>query len=461
MNRIHRRAIKLAAICGTAGAIAIGSAAAGTSGSESGSTASATERGSQFDVSKAGNVTLTVWWLGNQEVPGIEGWMKQTIAKYHALHPNVTVKTVVQSTDTWTTTQKTACKGRTGPDIWYNWAGTWSLEQVWAGCTVPNESVLSPADLAHVKNIDETRWGGKSWVYPLYRFIYPVVYNKSLFQKAHLNPNKPPANWQQFIAACKKLKAAGITPIALGLKDGFGGEILGSATFQKQLFSSYRNLVQLVVNGNFTSPLWKSWITRAAQLKPYVNNDVNSIAFGDGLSRFEVGMAAMVFGTPGVQATIAQMVKAGKKVSVMKPPVFGGGSYANSLVNTGNGFQVTSWSKNQSTAGSFLAYMHTPERLTALYAQTGNFPADDRWNPKQAKRPTDRLMLGWLAQKRVYYPANYYPTDLDVNGNFVVFQGLLGGKMTVDKAAQTYQSVITKWRKLHAAELQNYKKWAG
>jgi len=415
--------------------------------------------GSQYDVSKDGKITLTLWWLGNQEVPGIEAWMKQTIAKYQKLHPNVTVKTVVESTDTWTQTQKTACKGGAGPDLWYNWAGTWSLEQVWAGCTVPNEAVLSPADLSHVPNVGETRWNGKTWDYPLYRFVYPLVYNKALFRKAGLNPDKPPTTWSAFVAAARKLQAKGITPIALGLKDGFGGEILGSATFQKQLFSNYRSLVQLVIDGNFESATWKSWLQRLEQIKPYFNDDVNSITFGDGLGRFQSGKAAMVFGTPGVQATIADMTKAGKQVGVMKPPVFGKTSYANSLVNTGNGFQVTSWSKHKEAAGNFMAFMHTPERLKALYAQTGNFPADSRWSPAQAKRPTDRAMLAWLAQKNVNYPANYYPTDLDVNGNFVVFQGILGGKMSVDQAAATYQNVITKWRKLHAAELQNYKTW--
>src|SRR5437868_5078968 len=167
--------------------------------------------GSQYDVSKDGNITLTLWWLGNQEVPGIEPWMKETIAAYHKLHPNVTVKTVVESTDTWTQTQKTACKGGAGPDLWYNWAGTWSLEQVWAGCTVPNETVLSPADLSHVPNTGETRWSGKTWDYPLYRFIYPLVYNKALFRKAGLNPERPPTTWSAFVAAAKKLKAAGIT----------------------------------------------------------------------------------------------------------------------------------------------------------------------------------------------------------------------------------------------------------
>jgi ABC-type glycerol-3-phosphate transport system substrate-binding protein len=166
-----------------------------------------------------------------------------------------------------------------------------------------------------------------------------------------------------------------------------------------------------------------------------------------------------VFGTPGVQGTIADMTKAGKKIGVMKPPVFGKAAYADSLVNTGNGFQVTRWSKNKEVAGNFLAYLHSPERLKALYAQTGIFPADNRWSPRQAKLPTDRAMLAWLSQKNVNYPANYYPTDFDVNGNFVVFQGILGGKMTVDEAAKTYSDVITKWRQLHAGEVQNYEKW--
>lgn len=460
--------MKSTAMRGIGGAVAAAAvilALAACGGSSGGSTNSAASSGgshlgSSYDVSKAGKVTLTMWWLGDQEVPGIQDWMKGVIAGYEKAHPNITIKQVVQSTDSWTQTQTIACKGKSGPDLWYNWAGAWSLEQAWQGCTVPNERVLSAADLSHTPNIAETRWQGQTWMYPLYRFVYPIVINEALYRKAGLDPSNPPQTWDAFLAACRKLQAKGIQPIALGLKDGFGGEILGSATFQKQIFSNYNALTQMVVDGNFTDAQWKSWITRAAQLKPYVNDDVNSLRFGDALSSFQAGKAAMVAGTPGVQATIAAMEKAGKKVTVMKPPVFGNGAYANSLVQTGNGFQVTSWSKHPEVAGSFIAYMHTPANLASLYKMTGNFPADDRWSPDVVTSPTDKAMLGWLGQKSVYYPANYYPTDLDVNGNFVVFQGLMGGNMTVDQAAQTYQTVIEKWRKLHSGEVDNYKTWS-
>ena len=450
-----RRALPILAAVLVCCAVWVGGAVASSESSK------ADGLGSSYDVSKAGKVTLTMWWLGDQEVPGIQAWMKKVIAAYQKLHPNVTVKAVVQSVGTWTQTQGIACKGKSGPDLWYNWSGTWSLEQAWQGCTVPNEEVLSAADIRPNTNLSETKWQGKTWSYPLYRFVYPIVFNKALFTKAGLDPNKPPTTWAAFIAACKKLKAAGVQPIVLGLKDGFGGEIVGSATFQKQIFSNYDDLIKLTVDGNFSGAKWRSWISRAAQLKPYVNNDVNSLNFGDGLTRFQAGKAAMAFGTPGVQATIIAMGKAGKPVGVMKPPVFASSAYADSLVNTGNGFQTTSWSKNPKVAGNFMAFMHTPANLNSLYAMTGNFPTDTRWTGAGVKSATDKQMLTWLKAKNVNYPANYYPTDVDVNGNFVVMQGLLGGKMTVDQAVATYASVIKKWTKLHANEIQNYKIWAG
>jgi ABC-type glycerol-3-phosphate transport system substrate-binding protein len=43
--------------------------------------------GSAYDPSKAGEKTLTVWWLGNQEIPGIEDWMKESVEAYQNSTP--------------------------------------------------------------------------------------------------------------------------------------------------------------------------------------------------------------------------------------------------------------------------------------------------------------------------------------------------------------------------------------
>jgi raffinose/stachyose/melibiose transport system substrate-binding protein len=413
--------------------------------------------GSAYDVSKAGTKTLTVWWLGNQEIPGIEDWMKETIALYQKQNPNITINMVLQGTDTYNTTQKTACKAGSGPDVWYNWGGTWTLELVWAGCGVANEDALAPEDLKPVPAIEGTRWGGKTWVYPIETRIYPIVYNKELFKQAGLDPEQPPLTWADFIAAAAKLKKAGVTPIVTGLKDGFGGENLAVA-LQSQVFA-VPDLLQAVIDGNMASDAWKGWLQKAAEMKPYFNEDVNSILYADGLARFQDGKAAMVFASPGYLQMIVAMTKAGKQVGVMKVPAFGKPELTKLMYEDTPGFQVTRFASDKALAGSFLAFLHTPERMKALYAETGDLPNDQRWDTAQVERPTDKKLVEWLAQGITYYSANYYPIDLDTNANFVVFQGILGSDMTVDQAADTYQSVITKWRSVHAGDIENYKSW--
>ncbi|HEY4162669.1 MAG TPA: extracellular solute-binding protein, partial [Dongiaceae bacterium] len=355
------------------------------------SLANADGLGSAYDPSAAGKSTLTLWWLGNQEVPGIEAWMQENIAAYEKLHPNVTVKAVLQSTDTYTTTQATACKGGSGPDIWYNWAGTWSLEQVWPGCVVPNEEVLSADDLKAVPAIEATRWSGKTWVYPFEVRLYPIVYNKALFKKAGLDPDNPPAKWEDLIADAQKLKQAGITPFAVGLKDGFGGEMVAVA-LQSQVYT-IPELLQMVLDGDFKSDKWKSWINKMVELKPYFNNDTTSINFADGLARFQQGKAAMVFGAPGFQQMIIDMSKSGGDIGVMKVPVFGSGGDVGIMYSDTPGFQVTKFAANKELAGNFLAFLHTPERLKALYAETGDLPSDTRWDTAQVTSPTDKLLI--------------------------------------------------------------------
>src|SRR6185437_13261488 len=99
------------------------------------------------------------------------------------------------------------------------------------------------------------------------RRMFPVVYNKEIFKKAGLDPESPPTAWPDFIAALKKLKESGTIPIVLGLKDGFGGEITGVG-LQSQVYT-IPELLQMVIDGDFKSDKWKSWIKRLVELKPY------------------------------------------------------------------------------------------------------------------------------------------------------------------------------------------------
>ena len=108
-------------------------------------------------------------------------------------------------------------------------------------------------------------------------------------------------------ARSRDLKAAGTTPIALGLKDGFGGEIAAAGQLEKQWVNDPDDLKQISLDGDFeTDPGWTAWLDKTFELKPYFNDDANSVTFAEALALWQSGKTAMVFGAPGVQSTISR-----------------------------------------------------------------------------------------------------------------------------------------------------------
>ena len=82
-------------------------------------------------------VKLVVWWWGEQEAPGAQKWLNETIAKYKEANPNVTFEAVLQSTDTLIPAFQSAAAAKQGPDIQYFWGGVWTLENAWNGAIDP------------------------------------------------------------------------------------------------------------------------------------------------------------------------------------------------------------------------------------------------------------------------------------------------------------------------------------
>src|SRR5690349_13875329 len=104
-----------------AAAIVLAATACGSSGSGGGSSAGNTN----------GPVTLTMWFWGQQEAHGLSTFVAQSVKKYETLHPNITIKTVLQSTDNLMPNFAAAAKAKKGPDIEYRWGGIWALQDAW------------------------------------------------------------------------------------------------------------------------------------------------------------------------------------------------------------------------------------------------------------------------------------------------------------------------------------------
>ena len=135
---------------------------------------------------------LTYWYWGEDDAPGANGWLKKQVALYEKAHPNVKITVVTQSTDTLTSAFTTAAQTKSGPDIATQWATLPVLTPAWNGSSVPISDYVPAKEIKNWIGTSENMSGGKLWAMPQYLLGIPFVWNKALFKKAGLDPNKGP-----------------------------------------------------------------------------------------------------------------------------------------------------------------------------------------------------------------------------------------------------------------------------
>jgi multiple sugar transport system substrate-binding protein len=405
-------------------------------------------------------VKLVIWWWGEQEAPGAQQWLDETIAEYQKLHPNVTIEAVLQSTDSLIPAFQSAAAAQQGPDIQYFWGGVWTLEFAWNGALVPLDDLIPAEERAHYINNFERTYDGKLWGMGWYLSGNPMVYNPTLFEKAGIDLNDLPDTWDELIAACDKLNAIGVTPISGGLKDGWFGGWLFSILGRQNLDSEKDFMKASIGEAKFTDPAYAEWWERLHQLKEAKcwNADINSVDYQQGQDQFVQGKSAMIFGNDTFLKGWAEII-GWNNMGVMRVPKYGSGKLADTYVVTAQGLGITSWSKHKKEAADFLMFTHTPDRLNAWFKYTGVLPADDRFDTTQIDQPILKKIFEWVVQSAGPNLENFIPSMLDEQAFFAGTQLLFAGDKTPAELAQLTEEVIQKWREQNPDQLQHFINW--
>src|SRR5262249_40587192 len=146
--------------------------------------------------------------VGETEAKGASKWLSQTIKLYEQKHPNITISTVLQPTDSLVPAFKAAAAAKKGPDIQYFWGGINALEDAWLGNIKAVSDYIPKSELRHYLNAREETFAGKVWTAPWYvQPSFPVLYRKDILRKAGL---AVPRTWPQLLSACAKLKSMGL-----------------------------------------------------------------------------------------------------------------------------------------------------------------------------------------------------------------------------------------------------------
>jgi len=415
------------------------------------SVGSAGAKSSKPAQAKATN--LTMWFWGEDDAPGANKWLAAAVKSYEAKNPSIKIKVVAQPVATFIATFQAAAAAKSGPDVAAQWATGPVLTQVWGGAITAISDLIPKSETKNWLNTGENTYAGKIWAMPLYLIGIPWMYNKALMKEAGIT-DYPATKWSQIISYCKTLRAKNIVPFA------FGNDTFWTTQLMTQDLNKLRDVVDADTGkASFTDKKyahfedgWKQMVDAKC-----FNDDVSSVPLSKGQQAFDAGKVAMTIATDGQARTFAKDLGGDSKVTVAKWPVFGTGKLKNLYNATqSTSYFVTSWSKHKKEGAAFLKYLHTAAQLKAWYAATGTPPADKRFDTAAITGALDKKLYGFNTTGKQIWLQNFFPPQVDLNGNAPAQQQLLGGRGDGAAAAAIRERAAKQWRAQQAAQLKNW-----
>ena len=408
-------------------------------------------------AAQAQDKTLDMWWWGEQELPGLRKFVDSSIAGYK----ETTVKPMLQDTAVVISQFQTAAAAGKAPDIQYLWNGVYHMESVWLGYLKGLKGLVSDDVLTASNPTALSRFGGDiyrvGW-YPLPMFW---CYNKTLFEKAGLDPEAPPATWDALLAACEKLKSAGIEPLGGGIQDGYWSEWYITHSLPQNLDTLGEAVELFIGEKDFRDPKYHEHWTKLAELKTrgYLNKDMSSLELYPGIDLVAAGKLAI--GQSIGTRLPADSKATGGKIGYMTMPVFGKGKLAGVPVVDVQGLGISTNAGDPKAAAAFLEYLHSPERLKAFWDATGWIPSNKNFDTSVITDASVRgLWENWGLKPNISNVTNLVPGQFYERAAIPTGQQIVQGSMTGEQAGELASNTAKEWREFNPDMVENYRKWA-
>jgi hypothetical protein len=148
---------------------------------------------------------------------------------------------------------------------------------------------------------------GKVYTMPMDENVIGVTYNKQIFSQHGLSV---PTTWADFIAVCEKLKSAGVTPLALGIKDQWVDQLIPYAMAPSAIYRENLTFDKQVLSGSstFAHSAWSQMMKDYLDLNThgYFNQGPLGTTYVQTTQFIASGKAAMVVNGNWILAPIRQ-----------------------------------------------------------------------------------------------------------------------------------------------------------
>jgi len=407
--------------------------------------AAATEAPAEPAAPAEAEKVVVTWWHISTAEEHKAVWQKLA-DEYMAAHPNVTIEITVLENEAFKTKLTTVMQSGEPPDIFQSWGGGVMNEYANAGLLKDITADLDADGGAWRKTFAPGALGvyaykGQNYGVPWDMGMIGFWYNKELFAQAGIDT--PPATWSELLEDVKKLKAAGITPIAVGEGDKWPGmhmwaylvtRLGGKANFEGALLRTGKFTDEPFVQAGYK-------LQELMALEPFQEGFLGA-TYGDEATAVGNGKAAMeLMGqwAPAVQKDNSEDKQGlGDKLGWFPfPAIEGGKGDPNDAVGGGNGFAI---GKNASPeAIDFVKYLTRAESQIEL-AKIGVAIPVVVGGEAGMSDPLMITLQQSLAQAQyfqLYYDQALPPAMGSVINDSV--QGIFAGTLTPEQAAQAIE----------------------
>ncbi|HSN93633.1 MAG TPA: extracellular solute-binding protein [Anaerolineaceae bacterium] len=324
---------------------------------------------------------VVTWWHISTKDPALSSWQKMA-DDYMAAHTNVKIEITVLENEAFKTKLTTLMQSGEVPDIFQSWGQGGMIEQVNAGLLKDISADLD-ANGGEWRNslgaLDAFAVDGKNYGVPWDMGAVTFWYNKDLFAQAGIEA--VPTTWTEFLAACDKLKAAGIAPISVGEGDKWPGMHIWAYLVSR--IGGAEAFAAAAANGDARTGKFtdEAFVQAGYELKKLVDggyfqegflgatHDEMNATFGNGKAAMELGGQW----SPSVQKANSADLAGVKNLGMFSfPALEGGKGLVTDIVGGGNGFAVGVNAEPE--AIDFVKYLTNLENQKVIAADNTGIP---------------------------------------------------------------------------------------